>query len=286
MKLYVTAATLSLLLSIGSGQTATTQPAKKPAKAAPKIQVAAPTVDPATKKILDAMEAAGKKTDSIQAELTYNANNTKLGDSEYRTGWVAYKAGKSVKINIAKTIEISPMFRVHFETHKLGRGKTTKRPVDYAYDGKTLTVARTKTKTITRFQMPGGNNGADMLKLGKGPMPLPFGQKTADMIKYFVCTTRPPTAKDIADNTAYIYLVPRKQHAKNLNTVYIHMWISTKTNLPVKIITKDKSKNIITTSFNKVVINKPVKPSLFSMPKPRGWKLIVQPLKPGQDIKP
>ncbi|MBT3199794.1 MAG: hypothetical protein HN350_07745 [Phycisphaerales bacterium] len=64
------------------------------------------------------------------------------------------------------------------------------------------------------------------------------------------------------------------------------MWISTKTTLPVKIITKDKSKNIITTSFNKVVINKPVKPSLFSMPKPRGWKLIVQPLKPGQDIKP
>jgi hypothetical protein len=177
------------------------------------------------------------------------------------------------------------MFRVHFETMRLGRGKTTTSPVDYAYDGKNLIVARAKNKVINRFQMPPGGKGANMLQLGKGPMPLPFGQKTADMVKYFVCTNRPTRATDPKD-TVYLSLVPRKEHAKALSTMYIHMWISTKTWLPVKIVTRDKSKNIITSTFSKTVINGEIKQSLFTIPKPIGWKLIVQPLKQGQNIRP
>jgi outer membrane lipoprotein-sorting protein len=64
------------------------------------------------------------------------------------------------------------------------------------------------------------------------------------------------------------------------------MWISTKTWLPVKIVTRDKSKNIITSTFSKTVINGEIKQSLFTIPKPIGWKLIVQPLKQGQNIRP
>ena len=230
------------------------------------------------------MESAGKTTKTIRADLTYKTVNTSLGDSEYRTGWVAYQSKQTIKSG-DKTTTSPAMFRVHFETMRLGRGKTTKSPVDYAYDGKNLTVARAKNKVITRFQMPPGNNAADMMRLGKGPMPLPFGQKTADMVKYFICTNRPTRATDPVD-TVYLSLVPRKEHAKELSTLYIHLWVSTKTHLPVKIVTRDKTKNIITSTFNKTVTNQAIKKSLFAIPKPLGWKLIVQPFKSGQEIKP
>ena len=273
MKVYVTFAAIALLLSVSTAQTPTTRsacPTTQPAT------TSAPAVDPAARKILDAMEAAGKTTRTVRADLTYKSLNTSLGDSEFKTGWVAYQSGD-------KTTTTPPMFRVHFETSKLGVGKTVSRKVDYAYDGKNLTVARAKNKTITRFQLPPGNKGGDALQIGKGPMPVPFGQKTADMIKYFVCTTRARKASD--KDTVYLSLVPRKAHAKKLNTVYVHMWVSTKNYLPVKIVTRMKTKDIITSTFNKTRINETIKKSLFTIPKPLGWKLIVQSFKPGQNIK-
>lgn len=277
MKLYVTFATISVLLAAScAAKTPTTRPAP--------TTTTAPAVDPAVRKILDAMEAAGKTTKTIRADFTYKVVNLSLGDSEFRTGWVAYQ-GKQTAKSGDKTSTTPPMFRVHFETIQQGKGRTVISKVDYAYDGKNLTVARARNKTITRFQTPPGNKGANMLQLGKGPMPLPFGQKTADMVKYFVCTTRPKRFSDPKD-TVYLNLVPRKAHAKKLSTLYVHMWISTKNHLPVKIITRDKSNNIITSTFSKMRINTAVKKSLFSIPKPFGWKLIVQPFKPGQDIKP
>lgn len=276
MKLCVTFATVGLLLAVAAAQTSTTKPADDKAKT-----TTAPTVDPEVRKILDAMEAAGKTTKTIQAALTYKAINTKLGVKELRTGWVAYQGKQTVKAG-DKTITVPAMFRVHFETIKMGVGKTRKDPVDYSFDGKTLTIARARTKTVTRFQLPKGKDNADAMQIGKGPMPLPFGQKTADMIKYFVCTT----GKTRLKNTDYLKLVPRKEHARSLNTTEVRMWSDKKTHLPVKITTKMKTKDTITSTFSKIDLDKPIKKTVFTIPKPRGWKLVVQPLKPGQNIKP
>jgi hypothetical protein len=283
MKLSITAVTLSILLSVCAAQpTRTTKTAPK-TKAAPTTKPA-PTCDEDTREILERMEGAGKEFKTLEAKITYKQTNTTLGDSELRTGWVAYQAATTTESG-GKTVKISPMFRLHFETIRMGRGKTIKEPVDYAYDGKNLTVARARTKTVTRFQLPPGAQGANMLQLGKGPMPLPFGQKASDMIKFFVCTRRPNKKTDPKD-TVYLSLVPRKEHAKNLSTQYIHMWVSNATWAPVKIVTRDKSKNVITSSFTKPLVNSVLKRSLFTIPKPLTWKLIIQPLRPGQDIKP
>jgi len=232
MKAYVTFAAISLVFAASAAQTPTTQPA---------CATTAPAVDPAVRKILDAMETAGKTTRTIRADLSYELRNLRDGSREFRTGWVAYQGKQTVRSG-DKTSTSPAMFRVHFETMQLGQ-------------------------------------------LGKGPMPLPFGQKTADMIKYFLCTSRPKRFSDPKD-TVYLNLVPRKTHAKNLDTIGIQMWVSTKDYLPVKIITRDKSKNKITCWFDKTRINTTIKKSLFRFPKPLGWKLIVQPFKAGQNFKP
>jgi outer membrane lipoprotein-sorting protein len=282
MKLYITFATVGLVMSVScAARKPTTQPARATTQPA---ATTAPAVDPAVKKILDAMEASGKATKTIRADFTYKTLNLSLGDSEYRTGWVAYQSKQTIKSG-DKSITIPPMFRVHFETIRLGKGKTVTKKVDYIFTGKVLIIARGANKTIIRMQLPPNANNANVMQLGKGPMPVPFGQKTADMIKHFVCTTRPKRFSDPKD-TVYLSLVPRQEHAKDLNTVYVHMWVGTKDHLPTKIITRSKSKDIITTTFSKMIVNKAVKKTLFAFPKPRGWKVIVQPFKAGQGIKP
>jgi len=282
MKAFVTFAAISLFFAaLCAAQAPTTQPV---CPTTPRATTTAPAVDPAVRKILDAMESAGKTTKTIRADFTYKQVNTSLGDSEFRTGWIAYQAKQTVKIGDKITLS-APMFRVHFETMRLGKGKTVTRKVDYIFTGKVLIIVRAANKNIVQMRLPPRMQGANVMQLGKGPMPLPFGQKTADMIEHFVCTTRPKRISD-PKNTVYLSLVPRKAHAKNLNAIYIHMWVSTKDHLPVKIVTRDKTKNIITSTFSKMSINKAVKQSLFSFPKPLGWKLIVQPFKAGQNIKP
>ena len=281
MKAYVTFAVISLLLSASAAKTPTT---KSTGTTTQPATTTAPAVDPAVKKILDAMEAAGKTTRTIRADFTYKTVNTSLGDSEFRTGWVAYRSKQTVK-SADKIVPAPPMFRVHFETMRLGKGKTVTKVVDYIYDGEVLIIARAANKNIVRMQLPANMQGANMLQLGKGPMPIPFGQKTADMIKHFVCTTRPKRFSDPED-TVYLSLIPRKAQARKLSAIYMHMWVSAKDHLPAKIVTRDKSKNIITTTFSKMSINTAVKKSLFRFPKPLGWKLIVQPFKAGQNIKP
>jgi outer membrane lipoprotein-sorting protein len=283
MKAYVISVTISLLLAASCAAKA---PTTKPARTTTQPATAtAPAVDPAVRKILDAMETAGKTTKSVRADFTYKTVNLTLGDEEFRTGWVAYQRGQTIKSGGKVAMTIPPRFRVHFETMRLGRGKTVTMKVDYIFDGKNFIIARAKNKNIIRMQVPPNMQGANMLALGKGPMPIPFGQKAADMITHFVCTTRPKRFNDPKE-TVYLNLVPRKAHAKKLNSAYIHMWASTKHHLPIKIVSKDKSKNLITTSFTNMKINKDVKKSLFRFPKPFGWKLIVQPFKAGQNIKP
>jgi len=279
MKLCITTAILPVMLAAALGQVATTQPR---ATSQP-TTTTAPSVDPAVRKILDAMETAGKTIKTIRADLSYQDVNTSLGDKWLRTGWLAYQGPQTVGSG-DKARKLPPKFRVHFETLKLGRGKTVRKPVDYIYDGENLTIVRAATKTITRFQVPPELRGAKMLQLGKGPLPLPFGQKTADMIKFFKVTTRPARAKD--KGTVYLNLVPRKAHAKRLNCVYIHMWVSTTNHLPVKLVLKDKSKNVTTVTFSKVRTREILKKALFTIRKPAGWKLVVQPLKGNQNLKP
>ncbi|MCP4379402.1 MAG: hypothetical protein GY794_24930, partial [bacterium] len=90
MKLYITFATIGLLFSVSC---ATKKPTTQPARATTQpAATSAPAVDPAVKKILDAMEASGKATKTIRTDFTYKTVNTSLGDSEYRTGWIAYQS--------------------------------------------------------------------------------------------------------------------------------------------------------------------------------------------------
>jgi len=228
----------------------------------------APTAGDAEMKILRELEAAGDKYRTIKADLDYRIINPMLGDSEQRTGWVAYSKGDN---------KTPTRFRVSFETLKLGAGAKTKEKVDYAFDGQWLTVAKHKIRNITLYQLAAKGEKVEALRIGKGPFPLPFGQSASDMVKYFKPTTRPPVEFDPKD-TIYLRLVTRPAHLKDMPTTRMEMWIDAKTHLPVKLKSRDKNRNTTTVTFKEIQTNKAVEDKAFRIPHPLGYEVIRRPL--------
>ena len=111
-----------------------------PAAAKPTTSTA-PAVSPGVMKILQAMEETGKKHATITADIDYHLNKTLVGDTQARTGNVAFSR---------ETPKQAARFRVHFATLKRGDGKAAAVRVDYAFDGTWLSKADYGLRQITR----------------------------------------------------------------------------------------------------------------------------------------
>lgn len=246
----------------------TTKPTTRPAPKAP----------PEVMKILDALEKAGRQYSALRAEIQYVFVDEALGDREERTGWVAYrKADKKTK---------SPAkFRIRFETLKQGRGKVLKDKIDYAFDGLWLTIAKHRIKSITRYQVAAKGEKVEPTKLGQGPLPLPFGQKTDEMLRHFTITTR-PLRKGEPKDTEYLNLAVRRQFRKSMNFQTLQMWIDKRTHLPAKIISTDKNDNTTTVAFKNVKTDPKLPADTFVLARPPGWTLTDKHLQPGAKLTP
>jgi hypothetical protein len=228
-------------------------------------------------KILAALEKAGEAYTALRADIRYIYVDEALGDREERTGWVAFQNADK-KNTPAK-------FRIQFQTLRQGRGKVLKDKIDYAFDGLWLTIAKHRIKTITRYQVAAKGEKIEPTKLGQGPLPLPFGQKTDDMLLHFEVTTR-PIRKDEPKNTDYLHLATRPRFRKSMNSKTLQMWIDRKTHLPIKIISTDKNDNTTTVVFKNIQTDPKLSADTFRLPKPLGWTLNVKHLKPGAKLTP
>ncbi len=241
----------------------TSQPAEAETYSAP------PAVAPEALKILNRLEQAGDQYKTLRANVEYLVEDKMTGDEEFRTGWIAYQ----------KETENQPgKFRVSFEQLTLGKGRPTTSKQDYLFDGQWLTTAKHRIKEFRKIQVAAEGEKIDAMKIGKGPFPVPFGQKTDDVVKYLEPSTR-PNQKGDPKNSSYLKFVPRKGQGKDVNFVRLDMWVDNETNLPVKIQSKDASKKVTTVTFKDIQPKSTLQPELFIMTKPAGWDLIVEPLK-------
>lgn len=228
-----------------------------------------PVVDPAVKAILDRMETTSDEYKTLKADIDYKVEMRMTGETEQRTGWVAYQK---------KTGEMPDKFRIHFDLLRTDGGRPVKSPLDYTFDGYWLTIAKHKIKSMTRIEIARPGDKVEPLKIGKGPFPVPFGQKTADMLEYLEITTRPAKDSDPA-GTSYLKLIPRKKYKNDLAFRKMELWVDDKTNLPVKVVSKDKNKNITTVEFQNIITGDKLKDELFLAEKPAGWDLTTEKLK-------
>ena len=261
-------------------------PAKPPARSA--TTQPARFASPAVMKILAGLEEAGMKFPgarhaTVRADLEYTHVDEALGDTELRKGWVAYQKADKAK---AKDGQKTPAkFRIQFDTLKMGRGRTVKDIVDYAFDGYWLTVAKHRIKTITRYQVVAEGQKVEPTRLGRGPLPLPFGQKSEDMLEHFDITTR-DTKKGEPPGTTFLLLVTRPGYRKSINIKSLKMWIDSRQSLPVKIISTDKNDNSTTIVFTNMKTGEKFDASMFLLPRRVGWTFSVKRLQQGASLVP
>jgi len=252
---------VSWLAAACAAGAATTQPAAS--------QATRPAASPAVMKILTDLQAAGEKYKTIRADVTMEITDRRIGDTEKRAGWIAYQKGDA---------RISGRFRIHFDTLRQGAGPTLREKLDYAFDGHFWTVAKHTIKEMTRYQVVAKGEKAEPLRIGKGPFPLPFGQKADDVLKYYKAETR-PIAKNEPKGTVYLKLTARRRRYEDLDAVRVEMWIDAKTNLPVRLVSRDKKKRDTAVTLKNLRTNAKFDPrKMFHMPRPAGWSYKVVPL--------
>lgn len=257
-------AVLLTLITITAGIACSATPGAKP-QTQP-ATTTAPAADAESKKILDRLEQAGQKYQTVQADVKYHVLMRELGDSETRTGQVKFKLAD--KNHPAR-------FYIRFDTLRQGAGRKLADKVEYAFDGQWLTEAKHRVKQMTRYQVAAKGERADPLKLGRGPFPIPFGQRAEDVIKHFKVTTR-ETKKTDPKNTDYLKLIRRKAYSDKINFTHMEMWIDRKTNLPVKVVSRDKNKDVTTVTFTNVKTNRKFDDKTFHLPRKLGWEYRVK----------
>ena len=272
----VLSCSLMIALASAAACSQTTAPAATAPAAAAATQASQPAVDPAAKKILDALQAAGLKHKTIFcSDLNYEVQNPTLGDTEIRTGYVKYQKNDPKDFT---------RFRVHFDTLQQNDGPRVKEEKDYAFgpdkDGtQWMSISEPVNKKLRQFQVAPANKTVEPLQIGEGPFPLPFGQKTADVLKCCDVSTRAAKAGDPKD-TDYIRLVPKPAYRNKLNFAVLEMWVDRELALPVKIISTEHNKTATKVIFakEKIKINEKMDPADFKLLRPAGWTLESKPL--------
>lgn len=212
--------------------------------------------------LLAQLEQAGVDSPAIEADIEYHIDQLLTGDSEHRTGAVKYQT---------ETEDDSAKFYVKFDTLALGDGPTNADTVEYAFNGRWLTIAKHRIKQMTRYEVAAEGERVEAFKLGKGPFPLPFGQTAETMNTFFDITTAPPT-DDAPANTDYLLLIPKEDRAEELNFVRMEMWIDRTTHLPVKLISIDKSENVTTVIFTNLDASPTFNAADFYPSRKAGWQ--------------
>ncbi len=206
--------------------------APAPADIAPAAPpAAAPAAPPAphatAEALLDASEAVASTLTDFQAAVLLETTDDITGDTERRNGRVVMvqDAGKPS----------TRKFAVVFTTFIDAAGRMDEKPVRYLYADGWLTEADFTQRTLIRRQLARAGEAYDPLKPGEGPVPLPIGQRKADIERRFeVSLAGAPTAAALAKLTDVqgVVLTPRPGMADR-DLVKATVWYDLRTMAPV-----------------------------------------------------
>ena len=127
--------------------------------------------------LLTAVERTADSLRDFRANITLETTDDVTGDTERRLGQLVFvqEEGKPA----------TRRFAVVFEKFIDGSGRMDERPVRYIYADGWLTEADLKQRTLVRRQLARAGEQYDPLKPGEGPVPLPIGQRRADVLARF-----------------------------------------------------------------------------------------------------
>ncbi len=292
-------AALAAPLACAADEPPATQPATQPADTQPATTAPATTTvvteDPLADRTLDwldKLERRGAKLVSYQATVVYTKDQTEqLGDKQTRLGSVAYLAAVPAKPADQATTQPAATqpdtaaprdakFAITF-TDLVANRRKIKDERRYIFDGEWLVEIHTKRKQFFKRQIVAPGERFNPLELGKGPFPMPLGQKRHEVLRLFEVEL----VEDVADKPLHMRLTPRLNAAGKPTSEFtkVDLWYDRGTLLPTKIVTRDDYDTITTVLLKDEKIDA-LKPDeaqkLFDTTTPApgtGWRVEIKP---------
>ncbi len=220
--------------------------------------------------ILDRLETKGQAIKGLGCKLIYRfVIVAPVGDQQVKEGSLLFARG-----------EPNSKFFVHFQ--KLIADGIVKETGEYwAFDGRWLVERNDVGRTIIKREIAKSGERQDPFKIGKGPFPLPLGQKREDILTNFKVNLADFTLGD-PRNSDHLHCVPlpNTQLAEKYSRVEIY--VDRTTELPVRVVSERVSDgNRIEVDFKDIDLQAAPAGSRFRVEEPKDYEVTVEPLTSG-----
>lgn len=242
-------------------QTPTSQPTTRPAVPAQSAG------DPVIDKILDRLEEKGRAIQGLECELVYQYITVfPVEDRQVKEGSLLFAR-----------MEPNPKFFVEFKKITAG-GVVSNNPERFVFDGVWLTERNDKAKTIIKRQVVRPGEKVDLFEIGKGPFPLPFGQKRQEILRLFKVTLKPFEPSD-PPGSHHLHCIPQANSDLADKYNWVDIFVDKTLDLPVRIVSERVSdENRIQVDFKAIDTHAAPAGSRFQIETPSDFTVTVEPL--------
>ena len=271
-------------MMLASGAGAQSLPASGPSTQATAATTSA-AVSREAVEVLQMLEQRGETLRDFSGGLRYTAYKVRSAEEEVRTGVVKYLKEDGVT-----------KFAILLDTFIPEGAPPKKIDQEIVFEGRWLITRIGGDKRIFRKEelAPPGEK-ANPLKLGEGPLPLPIGQKTEDIVRDFKVEVVPANVKldpkTGGQPTVHLRLVPRDLKPRNnkpFGFVQADLWVDRQRELPLRVAREKPDGNVDTIDIlqpqintGKVIIKVPPTPAAGT-----GWDIAIVPYEGGEPGKP
>ncbi|MBL9001945.1 MAG: hypothetical protein JNK25_12500 [Phycisphaerae bacterium] len=131
--------------------------------------------------LLTALETADADLKSLTADIKYDKTDGIAGDRQERRGKLYFEDKGDADETAGKR---DRTFSIRFDELRQG-DRVEKESKLYIFDGEWFTEINPKFKQVLKRQVVPPGEKFDPLRIGEGPLPLPIGQKKADIAQRF-----------------------------------------------------------------------------------------------------
>ena len=236
------------------------------------VPVTAPALtagNPQTDAILDQLEAKGAVVNDITARLTWTYVDDIVEETRIRNARLWYR--REIP-NARFLIEFDETTVIDDIAEKTGHEW-----IGFS-DGWSI-EKKEATRSIIKRQWAAPGRNVDLFTIGKGPFPLPFGQRKADILECMTVTRIPPSARD-PDDTDHLLMIPKPDSEMARTYRRLDFYVDRNLGLPVRIRFQQKDDKTVTFDFGDIAINTNPPDSRFAVTEPRGYQIELEPLPP------
>jgi hypothetical protein len=271
----------------------------RPAQSDPKPAAPAdapPPVDPKVADLLARLEKSNATLRTAVANIRYLKVFSELegGDKHIRDGviYFAQELSRDLAPALAPPVAGQPPrrgFAIHLKSLEIDAGGPTNilrdEPRRWVFDGVWLTEFRDAEKQFTKQRVVADGDDRDPLRIGQGPLPLPFGQRPADMLAVFdlqalgamdeLPENTPPSLKKRLEGSSQLKLIPRAGTRQAKDFREIRIWYRAEDLLPIFARTSKTDDTRDEVLLTDLKLNAPIPPGTIDTTTPRaqdGWK--------------